>query len=105
MSKTTLNEMRYEVEGLRTFEGNSVFSNWIHEAMYAVYSYGYHFPMYVYDASIKEWIGNSDKYSVTTSKHQSKCRPRDVKFWMTTDELKGMINMGGFVQYKTARDV
>lgn len=101
MAKTTLKEMKYEVNGLRTFEGNSVFSKWVDENLYAVYSYGYHFPMYVYDAHIDAWVGNSDKYSVTTSKHQGKCHPDTVSHWLNTQELKEMLNMGGFVQYKT----
>lgn len=104
MSKTTLNEMRAEVEGRRVFEGNSVFSN-VTENFYTVYSYGYHFPMYVYDYAIGEWIGNQDKYSTTTSRHQSKCRPNNVRFWLKTKELIQMREMGGFVQYKTAREV
>lgn len=106
MAKTTLNDMRTLVEGCREFEGNSVFGKWINGGeMYCVYSYGFHFPMYIYDPAIKEWIGNSDKYSTTTSRHQSKCRPSDVKFWLDTKEMLHLIAMRGFVQYKTAREV
>ena len=98
MAKTTLNEMRAEVEGRRIFEGNSVFSN-SNDDFYTVYSYGYHFPMYVYDYAIGKWIGNNNKYSCTTSRHQSKCQPNNVSFWMGTAEIKEMLDMGGFVQY------
>lgn len=35
---------------------------------YCVYSYGEHFPMAVYDG---KWFVNKDKYSPTTSRHQS----------------------------------
>ena len=104
MAKITLNEMQREVQGRRLFEGNSVFSR-ITDNLYVVYSYGYHFPMYVYDYAIGKWIGNSDKYSTTTSRHQSKCNPNDVEFWLDTDELKHMIGKGGFVEYKLREDV
>jgi hypothetical protein len=104
MSYTTLNEMRREVEGRRVFKGNSVFSE-VTENFYTVYSYGYHFPMYVYDYALGDWIGNSDKYSTSTSRQQSKCRPNNVRHWLDTSELKHMIPMGGFVQYKTAREI
>jgi hypothetical protein len=107
MAKTTLRDMRAEVEGCRLFAGNSVFSEWKGRgnALYTVYSYGYHFPMYVFDEAIGEWIGNEDKYSVTTSKHQGKCRPNNVRYWLSTEALKDLIQLGGFVQYKTAREV
>ena len=104
MAKTTLKEMQAEVNGRREFEGNSVFAK-AGTSFYTVYSYGYHFPMYVYDYAIGKWIGNKDKYSVTTSKHQGKCHPHEVEFWLTTKELKDMLNMAGFIQYKTAREV
>ena len=104
MAKTTLRDMHAEVEGCRVFEGNSVFST-SNNDLYAVYSYGYHFPMYVYDFAIGEWVGNEDKYSVTTSKHQGKCRPNIVRYWLSTEAIKDLIELGGFVQYKTAREV
>ena len=104
MAKTTLRDMHAEVEGCRVFEGNSVFST-SNNDLYTVYSYGYHFPMYVFDEAIGEWIGNEDRYSVTTSKHQGKCRPNNVRYWLSTEAIKDLIELGGFVQYKTAREV
>ena len=43
--------------------------------MYVVYSYGRHFPMYAFDADKNQWYGNSDKYSCTTTRHQSYAQP------------------------------
>lgn len=103
MALTALSDMRNKVEARMLFKGNSVFSVWEGE-LYVVYSYGYHFPMYVWDGAIREWIGNTDKYSSTTSRHQGKCRPNNVRFEMTTSELRQLINHRGFVQYKTLRE-
>lgn len=100
-NKTTLNEAKYEVEALNEFEGSSIFAKDMSDALYVVYSYGYHFPMYVFDRAIRKWIGNSSKYSTTTSKHQSKCRPNNVSYWLDTGELNLLIQKDGFVQYKT----
>lgn len=36
---------------------------------YVVYSYGYHWPLAVYDRGTCTWYVNEDKYSVTTSRH------------------------------------
>lgn len=62
--------------------------------MYVVYSYGYHFPMYVYDYEACQWLGNSDKYSRTTSKHQSLTRPYTVAKWFNTEDLKHLSYVG-----------
>jgi hypothetical protein len=106
MGAVTLNNARYEVEGKREFfvrnpntHSGSVFTDKTND-LYIVYSYGHHFPMYVYDYAIGKWIGNSSKYSVTTSKQQSKTRPNNVSFWLDNDEMKAMIYKGGFVEYK-----
>lgn len=61
---------------------------------YVVYSYGYHFPMYVYDYEAEQWVGNRDKYSRTTSKHQSITRPDNVSFWVDTDTLCNIARLG-----------
>lgn len=42
---------------------------------YVVYSYGEHFPMYIYDFEKDLWYANKSSYSVTTSKHQSQACP------------------------------
>ena len=54
------------------FVGSNTFGRWENGA-YVVYSYGTHFPMYVYRGT--QWYENSDKYSVSTSKQQNQCRP------------------------------
>lgn len=107
MSAVTLNKARAEVNNRRLFfvrnpktTHGSVYSE-ARDNLYIVYSYGYHFPMWVYDYAIGKWIGNESKYSVSTSKQQSKTRPDDVSFWFSTDELKHLIGKGGFVKYKT----
>ena len=50
------------------FTGSNTYGEQVTRDMYAVFSYGAHFPMYIYHFG--EWFGNSDKYSPSTSKHQ-----------------------------------
>ena len=69
---------------------------------YAIYSYGPHFPMYVYDEESGQWLGNSDKYSRTTSTHQSKYRPYEVAKWFDTTTLKEILTRG-YIGYITHR--
>ena len=72
------------------FNGNNTFARWENGA-YVVYSYGYHFPMYVWKNS--GWFENSDKYSVSTSKQQTQLRPNTYpKMRMVnTEQLKQII--------------
>lgn len=70
--------------------------------VYAIYSYGHHFPMYVYDEESGQWLGNSSKYSRTTSTHQSKYRPPEVAKWFDTAELNAVVDWG-LVGYITQR--
>lgn len=65
------------------------------ESRYAVYSYGSHFPMYVYDAVAGQWFGNADTYSRTTSRHQSHARPStDDIMWLNTDQMRHLAKYG-----------
>jgi hypothetical protein len=91
MIKTTNNQCSELVTNKIEFKANNIFSEYIKEdKLYIVYSYGYHFPMYVKYKNT--WYENSDKYSVTTSKQQSQSRPNAKTKKRNTSELKNIIN-------------
>lgn len=85
-------------------KGNSIFGrdnhHWSKEhpegikTTFTVYSYGTHFPMYVYDYKTQRWYGNSSKFSRTTSKHQTIMRPPIVEGWYDTKELQTISSLG-----------
>lgn len=109
MAKIANRDVRNHVMRKEVFETNNetIFSKRVHSSMvdvYVVYSYGYHFPMYVYDYNSGEWYGNSDKYSRTTSSHQGYARPPNVSHWYETDTLRRIACWGlaGAVQYRMA---
>lgn len=66
--------------------------------LYIVYSYGEHFPMYIFDHQTREWYGNSDKFSKTTSKHKNQADPGNVSKWFDTDMMKAIVNCGGLAR-------
>jgi len=69
-------------------------------SIYVVYSYGSHFPMYVYDNERREWYGNEDKYSSTTSRHQSHARPdATVAAYVPTSVLRDIVDYGGYAEF------
>ena len=78
---------------LKSFIGSNMFSEW-KGYTYAIYSYGEHFPMYVYDQVSNMWIGNLDKYSPSTSRQQSQTRPYKVDKWVDTESLKSIVRDG-----------
>ena len=74
--------------------------------LYIVYSYGEHFPMYVYDKFVQLWFGNTDKYSPTTSKHQTMAHPDAEEVNMlNTEELSALVRLGGYRQFCSDRCV
>ncbi len=62
-------------------------------AVYAVYSYGHHFPMYAHIRG--RWYANKDKYSCSTARHKSQCRPSaTITAEVDTDTLTQLIKTG-----------
>jgi|SRR6187399_931186 len=99
MIRATLRTAKGLVNGRRLFKGSNIYSEWLSEAdgsneRYVVYSYGSHFPMYVYDSTTGRWYGNSERYSPSTSRHQSSCRPYEVDEWHPTPRMKAIANYG-----------
>ena len=70
---TTLKQMRKKIQDHDVFKGNSVYSRWVSPTRYAVFSYGEHFPMAVWNEG-EGWLLNADKFSPTTGRHQSMVR-------------------------------
>lgn len=119
MTYTTLREAGALVRRKEEFTGNNVYGRWHYDgdadlpnqkltptgavpSRYVVYSYGTHFPMYIFDAVTEQWFGNLDKYSSTTSRHQSACHPPNVHVWYDTGMMQ-KIAMFGFVPTVQAR--
>lgn len=42
---------------------------------YVVYSYGKHWPLFIWDDETRCWYGNSAKHSMTTTKHRTYANP------------------------------
>lgn len=102
----TNSDCREYVNECKPFKtGNkTIFAECCDEKLYVVYSYGYHFPMYAYDFEHGKWLGNKDKYSRTTSKHQSQARPSEqITYWIDTTTLRDLIYRGGLTDYCATR--
>jgi len=74
----------------KQFKANNMFAE-TYKGIYAVFSYGYHFPLFAYFDGT--WYENGDKYSVTTSKHKSQARPLEKTVVVNTRTLKEIIKL------------
>ena len=93
MERTSNKNCSSLVEHREEFKANNIFSTWENDDFYVVYSYGKHFPMYVYSAKEGIFYENSDKYSRSTSKQQTQARPSNLYCVVkrNTEELKNLI--------------
>lgn len=99
------NKARDFVNGFKDFQGSNTTGKWLNVAngrdgtnfLYVVYSYGSHFPMYIYDDQENKWIGNKDKYSSSTTRHQSLLRPSSVGLWLDTEDMQHVVRHQGLV--------
>ena len=96
-NKISNKNAREYVNNKEHFTGNNIFAEWKGNT-YTIYSYGTHFPMYVYDQGSNMWIGNAERYSQSTSRHQSQARPNHVDKWVDTESLKKIV-VDGIVGY------
>ncbi len=75
--KTTNRGARACVQTLQPFTNSNgqLYARWVNPNTYVVYSYGKHWPLFIWDASKKTWFENEDRYSSTTSHHRSYTHP------------------------------
>ena len=87
--KVSNNRSRPFVQNKKEFKGNNLFA--VNKGdKYVVYSYGEHFPLFVF--SNGTWYENEDRYSVTTSKQKTQshplCKTKKVSTKWLCDEIK-----------------
>ena len=89
------------VEARQPFKGSHLYAErrvTDYTDLYIVYSYGEHFPIYVAevgDCGEVQWYKNVDKWSQSTSRHQSQALPYYVNFTpMNTGAMKRLARDG-----------
>jgi len=65
------------VQAHRPFQGSNTYAVWRDTPRrYVVYSYGIHWPLFIYDEAQGVWFENAAKFSRSTSRHRSQLHPR-----------------------------
>ena len=101
--RTSNKDARQYVQARKPFQASNMFADWYGER-YVVYSYASHFPMYIYETLTDSWYGNKDKFSRTTTRHQSQARPThapDAIHWLTTEGMHQIERDGTLGLFKT----
>jgi len=99
MEKVANKNCRNLVEKRQEFDGSNLYARNIGK-LYIVYSWGKHYPMFIFRKGW--WYENSDSYSRSTGRHHSNARPyhglsmdnynRNIKL-LTTQEMKNIIQI------------
>lgn len=89
--KTSGWKARALVQSKTNFKNHNgqLFGRWETPLMYAVYSYGDHWPLFVWDGF--DWYENEEKFSVTTTKHRSQTHPLKETTLLNRNALRAMI--------------
>lgn len=116
--KITNKDARKFVQQRLPFQGSNMFAEYFcpypedsseGQHGYVVYSYGKHFPMYIclHIGGRDIWFANEDKYSRSTTRHQSQARPvtdGTKMHWLSTEWMKRLVQ-GGYRELVKARIV
>lgn len=86
------------IYGLRNPQGADGFSlysaehkNKAGDKLYVVYSYGPHYPLFLYNETTKSWYANTDPASRTTARHRASARPLTELLESSTQAMKAML--------------
>jgi hypothetical protein len=86
---------RKYVQEKEEFLGNNLFGKWENEHMYVVYSYGNHWPLFVYLAESGTWLENESRTSVTTSKHRVQAHPMTDTVSVSAKDAFEVVRLAG----------
>lgn len=96
MAKISRREAAVKVQRRDLFTGSNIFGNW-YDDLYIVFSYGKHWPLFIYDKSVEQWFGNEDKYSHTTSTHFSMLHPGvDNMTMLGVEDMLRLVKVGSY---------
>lgn len=85
-------DARSLVRNLTPFKGNNTAGVWRH-GHYVVYSYGYHWPLFVCEYGSRQWYENASKYSISTSKHRSQLHPLCETVKLSLAEIRAKFSL------------
>lgn len=86
------------------FRGSNLYGVWYRTDVYVVYSYGEHWPLYVWLDRPQMWLGNDSGYSRSTGRHASQalpCRPDQIE-WAGIQDLEHVLRFWSYTEAEAA---
>jgi hypothetical protein len=90
-------DARVFVDSLEPFKANNIFAENT-GPLYVVYSYGHHWPMFVFNRNTRQWYTHDDRYSRTTSKHRGQAMPTGL-----LHRLEGVEKLQAYIDAHSTR--
>lgn len=91
-------QARAYVQELKPFVANNIFAEFRRDEngndKYVVFSYGQHWPLFIFDYQTDAWYENKSKYGVTTSKHHSQTHPHQETIPLHVDDMIKVVDRG-----------
>jgi len=77
--RTTNGKCRTLVQERKPFKNSNgqLYGKWETPSLYVVYSYGEHWPLFLWTGRTDTWYQNEDKFSPTTSHHRTYAHPHE----------------------------
>jgi hypothetical protein len=104
--RTSNNQCKQYVSELKPFKGSNLFAQWVYPenedepAQYVVYSWGEHWPLYIYDVPNKQWFQNASHASQGTNAHRWDCS-LDVRYLqLDVATMKNIVTQGARTVYR-----
>jgi len=85
-------DARKYVQNRIAFDGSNLFARYATDNLYVVYSYGFHFPMYIWDNTCGIWLRNITEKSASTARQYNECCP-DLPEHMTDYSVADMVSI------------
>lgn len=71
-----------------------LYAEWVSNDRYCVYSYGPHWPLFIYVPEVNTWFENKEKYGTTTSKHRTYTHPHCDTTRLSLEQMKLLDRLG-----------
>lgn len=82
------------------FKASNLYGEWVYPhneeepAMYVVYSWGTHFPLYIWEPVERAWLGNTTGSTTSTQQHRWDARPDSGVLPIDLDTMLEIIHEG-----------
>lgn len=71
-----------------------LYADWISNDRYCVYSYGPHWPLFIYVPEVDTWFENEDRHSTTTYKHRTYAHPHCPTVLLSLKQMTVLDRLG-----------